>query len=219
MARVRRRAPSLSFEVTADPWYVEGDSPALERALTNLLDNAAKWSPPSGTVTVALHDGVVTVDDEGSGIDDEDLPHIFERFYRSDVSRAMPGSGLGLSIVAQVAERHAGTVEAGRSPSGGTRLTFRLPGAATPEAGRAARNRAAPGEDERLSRQPRLGVTARRRSGPARNARTAAARRAARRAGGSRWVPTSRGRTRGRAAGSGAAGSTSPRASRCRRRW
>jgi two-component system sensor histidine kinase MprB len=133
VARVRRRAPSLSFVVSADPWYVEGDSPALERALTNLLDNAAKWSPPSGTVTVALHGGAVTVDDEGTGIAEEDLPHIFERFYRSDVSRAMPGSGLGLSIVAQVAERHAGTVEAGRSPSGGTRMTFRLPGASSPK--------------------------------------------------------------------------------------
>ena len=133
VARVRRRAPSLSFVVSADPWYVEGDSPALERALTNLLDNAAKWSPPSGTVTVTLYDGVVTVDDEGSGIAEADLPHIFERFYRSDVSRAMPGSGLGLSIVAQVAERHAGTVEAGPSPSGGTRMTFRLPGASSPK--------------------------------------------------------------------------------------
>jgi two-component system sensor histidine kinase MprB len=133
VARVRRRAPSLTFVVSADPWYVEGDSPALERALTNLLDNAAKWSPPSGTVTVSLHDGVVTVDDQGSGIAEEDLPHIFERFYRSDVSRSMPGSGLGLSIVAQVAERHAGTVEAGRSPSGGARMTFRLPGASSPK--------------------------------------------------------------------------------------
>jgi two-component system sensor histidine kinase MprB len=133
VARVRRRAPSLTFVVTADPWWVEGDSSALERALTNLLDNAAKWSPPSGTVTVALHAGVVTVDDEGPGIAEADLPHIFERFYRSDVSRAMPGSGLGLSIVAQVAERHAGTVEAGRSPSGGTRMTFRLPGASSPK--------------------------------------------------------------------------------------
>ena len=111
--------------------------------MTNLLDNAAKWSPPGGTVTVALHDGVVTVDDEGPGIAEADLPHVFERFYRSDESRAMPGSGLGLSIVRQVAERHAGTVEAGRSPAGGTRLTLRLPGAATPEAGRAARDRAA----------------------------------------------------------------------------
>ncbi|WP_051246306.1 HAMP domain-containing sensor histidine kinase [Nocardioides halotolerans] len=133
VARVRRRAPSLSFEVAADPWYVEGDSAALERALTNLLDNAAKWSPPGGTVQVALHNGAVVVDDEGPGIADDDLPHVFERFYRSTDSRSLPGSGLGLSIVAQVAERHAGNVEAGRSPSGGTRMTFRLPGASSPK--------------------------------------------------------------------------------------
>jgi len=133
VARVRRRAPSLSFSVEADPWYVEGDAAALERALTNLLDNAAKWSPPAGTVHVALHAGAVTVDDEGPGIAEEDLPHVFERFYRSDDSRAMPGSGLGLSIVAQVAERHAGSVEAGHAPTGGTRMTFRLPGAPSPK--------------------------------------------------------------------------------------
>jgi two-component system sensor histidine kinase MprB len=133
VARVRRRAPSLSFVVSADPWYVEGDPAAVERALTNVLDNAAKWSPPSGTVTVALHGGAVTVDDQGPGIAEADLPHVFERFYRSDVSRAMPGSGLGLSIVAQVAERHAGSIEAGRSPAGGTRMTLRLPGASSPK--------------------------------------------------------------------------------------
>ena len=218
VARVRRRAPSLSFEVTADPWYVEGDAAALERALTNLLDNAAKWSPPSGTVTVALHDGVVTVDDEGSGIAEEDLPHIFERFYRSDVSRAMPGSGLGLSIVAQVAERHAGTVEAGRSPSGGTRMTFRLPGAATPKpaeppAPRRTRRRRTPEPSAEAGRHcpPAFGSRQDRSNG-SRQACGATA-------GGSRWVPTSRGRRRGPAGGSGAAGSTSPRASRCRRRW
>jgi two-component system sensor histidine kinase MprB len=133
VARVRRRAPSLTFLVDAEPWYLEGDASALERALTNLLDNAAKWSPPSGTVRVALHGGAVTVDDEGSGIADADLPHVFERFYRSSESRAMPGSGLGLSIVAQVAERHAGSVDAGRTPSGGTRMTLRLPGASAPK--------------------------------------------------------------------------------------
>ena len=82
--------------------------PALERAVTNLLDNAAKWSPPDGTVTVRLADGVLTVDDEGPGISDEDLPHVFDRFYRAEESRSMPGSGLGLSIVRQVVERHAG---------------------------------------------------------------------------------------------------------------
>jgi len=133
VVRVRRRAPGLTFQVEADPWYVEGDGAAVERALTNLLDNAAKWSPPSGTVRVALHQGAVTVDDEGPGIAEADLPHIFERFYRSDDARAMPGSGLGLSIVAQVAERHAGSVEAGPSPAGGTRLTLRLPGAPSPK--------------------------------------------------------------------------------------
>ena len=133
VARVRRRAPTLTFSVSTDPWFVEGDAAALERALTNLLDNAAKWSPPSGTVQVALQQGVITVDDEGPGIAEADLPHIFERFYRSSDARAMPGSGLGLSIVAQVVERHAGTVEAGPAPSGGTRMTLRLPGAASPK--------------------------------------------------------------------------------------
>jgi two-component system sensor histidine kinase MprB len=132
VARVRRRAPSLTFSVDADPWYVEGDAAGLERALTNLLDNAAKWSPPGGTVRVALDGGAVRVDDEGPGIPEADLPHVFERFYRSAASRSLPGSGLGLSIVAQVAERHAGSVEAGPSPYGGARLTFRVPGAATP---------------------------------------------------------------------------------------
>src|SRR4029079_4437827 len=120
------------YSVTADQWYVEGDAAAIERALTNLLDNAAKWSPPGGTVTVPLQNGEVIVDDEGTGISDTDLPHVFERFYRSADSRSMPGSGLGLSIVAQVAERHAGSVEAGRSPSGGTRMTFSLPRAGSP---------------------------------------------------------------------------------------
>ena len=133
VARVRRRAPGLTFQVEADPWFVEGDAAALERALTNLLDNAAKWSPPGGTVRATLQLGVVTVDDEGPGIAEADLPHIFERFYRSSDARAMPGSGLGLSIVAQVAERHAGSVDAGPSPSGGTRLTLRLPGASSPK--------------------------------------------------------------------------------------
>jgi two-component system sensor histidine kinase MprB len=133
VARVRRRAPGLTFDVDADTWYVEGDAAAIERALTNLLDNAAKWSPPGGTVRVALHGGVVTVDDEGAGISEVDVPHVFERFYRSAESRSMPGSGLGLSIVAQVAERHFGSVEAGRSPSGGTRMTFHLPGSTSPK--------------------------------------------------------------------------------------
>jgi len=132
LARVRRRAPTLTFEADVEPWSVVGDAAALERAVTNLLDNAAKWSPPDGVVRVRLADGELTVDDEGPGIAQEDLTHVFERFWRSDESRAMPGSGLGLAIVAQVVDRHSGSVTAGASPAGGARLTIRLPGVQEP---------------------------------------------------------------------------------------
>ncbi|MCB0895630.1 MAG: HAMP domain-containing histidine kinase [Nocardioides sp.] len=132
VARVRRRAPGVGFDVATEPWYVVGEQAGVERAVTNLLDNAAKWSPSGGTVTVRLTDGVLVVDDEGHGISEADLPHVFDRFYRSEESRSMPGSGLGLSIVSQVAARHAGTVEAGSSPSGGARLTLWLPGSSSP---------------------------------------------------------------------------------------
>jgi two-component system, OmpR family, sensor histidine kinase MprB len=132
VARVRLRAPSVTFDVDAEPWWVVGESNALERALTNLLDNAAKWSPPEGTVHVTLRDGLLTVDDQGPGIPERDRPHVFDRFYRAAESRSMPGSGLGLSIVRQTAERHGGTVAAEQAPSGGARLLFRVPGAAHP---------------------------------------------------------------------------------------
>jgi two-component system sensor histidine kinase MprB len=127
--RVRRRAQGLTFDVEAEPWEVTGQPAALERAVTNLLDNAAKWSPPGGTVTVRLADGELTVDDQGPGIDEADRPHVFERFYRSIEARAMPGSGLGLAIVAQTVRRHGGEVEAGQAPGGGARITLRLPAA------------------------------------------------------------------------------------------
>ena len=132
VARVRRRAPTIAFDVKADPWWVVGEGSALERAMTNLLDNAAKWSPPDGVVTIRIAEGVLTVDDEGQGISDADLPHVFDRFYRAEESRSMPGSGLGLSIVRQVVERHSGSVTAGRCPSGGSRFTVRLPGSPAP---------------------------------------------------------------------------------------
>ncbi|MGL5809013.1 MAG: sensor histidine kinase [Nocardioides sp.] len=132
VSRVRRRAPSAVFDVHLEPWWVLGESVALERAVTNLLDNAAKWGPADGTITVRLLDGTLSVDDEGPGIADADLPHIFERFYRSEESRSMPGSGLGLAIVAQVAERHSGSVFAVRGPAGGARMVLILPGTGTP---------------------------------------------------------------------------------------
>ena len=126
--RVKRRAPSLTYDVHLNPWYLEGDPAALERAVTNLLDNAAKWSPPDGTVTVSLREGALQVADEGPGIAEEDLAHVFERFYRSPEARTMPGSGLGLAIVRQVAENHGGRVAAARAPGGGALLGVWLPG-------------------------------------------------------------------------------------------
>ncbi len=128
LQRVRRRAPGVTFEVHMAPWNLFGDASSLERAITNLLDNAAKWSPRGGTVTVTLQDGVLQVGDEGPGISETDVPHVFERFYRATDARGLPGSGLGLAIVRQTAERHGGYVNVGRSPSGGALLTMAVPG-------------------------------------------------------------------------------------------
>lgn len=126
--RVKRRAPSLTFQVETAPWWVVGESQILERAVTNLLDNAAKWSPPGGTVRVVLANGVLTVADEGTGISQTDMPMIFERFYRAVDARTMPGSGLGLSIVRQAAERHGGSVAVENRNPHGSIFTLVLPG-------------------------------------------------------------------------------------------
>ncbi len=126
--RVRRRAVDKEIDVDTEHWEVFGEAPALERAVTNLLDNAAKWGAPGSTIRVRLHDGVLTVDDEGPGIAAPDRDRVFDRFWRAEESRTMPGSGLGLSIVRQVAERHAGTVHAEEAPGGGARLVLQLPG-------------------------------------------------------------------------------------------
>ncbi len=128
VARVRLRASGVGFDLHLEPWEIVGESAALERAVTNLLDNAAKYSPREGTITVTVHDGVLVVDDEGPGIEPDDRDQVFERFWRAEESRTMPGSGLGLSIVRQVAERHAGSVTADEAPGGGSRLVLRLPG-------------------------------------------------------------------------------------------
>lgn len=130
VTRARRRGTGLTFEIDCEPWWVTGESASLERAVTNLLDNAVKWSPPGGTVRIRLNHGTLTVDDEGPGIAEDDRAHVFERFYRSDESRSMPGSGLGLSIVRQVTERHSGTVRVDETEAGGTRMVMQLPGAA-----------------------------------------------------------------------------------------
>ncbi|WP_460771276.1 sensor histidine kinase [Mariniluteicoccus flavus] len=134
LERVRRRGPGLTFDVELNPLYLVGEPDTLERAVTNLLDNAVKFSPPKGTIRVLLQGDQLRISDQGPGIDDADLPHIFDRFYRSDRSRNTPGTGLGLSIVAQTVARHGGWVRASRSAEGGAEFTVRLPGETTLEA-------------------------------------------------------------------------------------
>ena len=126
--RTRRDRPGISFETQLAESVVRGDRASLERAIGNVLDNAAKWSPPGAAVEVLVEDGTVTVRDHGPGIDESDLPHVFERFYRSASARTTAGSGLGLAIVRQVAEAHGGTVVAEPAEGGGTRITLRLNG-------------------------------------------------------------------------------------------
>ena len=133
VTRVRRRATTVQFDVHTEPWWVTGDPAALERAITNLLDNAAKWSPEGGRVTVELDQGHRHRLRPGQGHRRaDDLPHVFDRFYRSTESRRMPGSGLGLSIVKAVADRHGGDVHAGAGPDGGATFWFHVPGTMAP---------------------------------------------------------------------------------------
>ncbi|WP_344498455.1 HAMP domain-containing sensor histidine kinase [Dactylosporangium maewongense] len=129
--RVRIRVPAVTFTFDADAAPVHGRPNELERMVVNVLDNAAKWSPPGATVHTGLtaEQGwcVLRIADTGPGIDAEDLPHVFDRFYRSPAARGMPGSGLGLAIVAQTAAQHGGTVTAAPNDPRGTVVTIRLP--------------------------------------------------------------------------------------------
>jgi two-component system sensor histidine kinase MprB len=126
--RARRDRPAVTFTTDLQESMVQGVPATIERAVANLLDNAAKWSPPGGDVEVAVRNGEVSVRDHGPGIDEEDLPHVFDRFYRSRSARGRPGSGLGLAIVRQVAVAHGGEVVAEHADGGGTRMTLRLNG-------------------------------------------------------------------------------------------
>jgi two-component system sensor histidine kinase MprB len=125
--RVRPRGPSLRIDAQVWPWYARGDAASLERAVVNLLDNAVKFSPPGGTVTVRLREGELTVRDEGPGIPADDLPHVFDRFWRSPSARGLPGSGLGLAIAARAVQEAGGQIGLDRADGGGTRAWLRLP--------------------------------------------------------------------------------------------
>jgi two-component system sensor histidine kinase MprB len=128
------RRSQTTFRMDLDPTLVEAAPAALGRAISNLLDNAVKWSPDEGPVEVTVEDGAVTVRDHGPGIAADDLPHVFDRFYRAAGARKLPGSGLGLAIVRQVAEAHGGTVTAKVAADGGSIFILRLPVHETPPA-------------------------------------------------------------------------------------
>jgi two-component system sensor histidine kinase MprB len=130
------RAEEITFDLASEPCWVEGHAERLGRAVGNLLDNARKWSPPGQTVSVECREGTVVVRDRGPGIAEADLPHIFDRFYRSPAARGLPGSGLGLAIVAQVAKAEGGTVLAENDPAGGARMSLFLPTVPAPESGK-----------------------------------------------------------------------------------
>ncbi|MFF5101744.1 ATP-binding protein [Streptomyces sp. NPDC000134] len=132
LRRARLRGPELTITADVEPWYVRAEPAALERAVVNILDNAVKFSPEGGVIDVRLTDGTLTVRDHGPGISEAELPHVFDRFWRSESARSLPGSGLGLSIVARTVQQAGGEVTLAPAEGGGTEATIRLPGAPVP---------------------------------------------------------------------------------------
>jgi two-component system, OmpR family, sensor histidine kinase MprB len=134
--RARSRVPDIEVALDVTSVWVSGRPAALQRAVLNLIDNAGKWSPADQPVQVRLRaegaSAVLEVDDAGPGIDAADVPRVFDRFYRADSARALPGSGLGLSIVQRVVDAHGGRVTVARSARGGALLRVDLPAAAPP---------------------------------------------------------------------------------------
>jgi two-component system, OmpR family, sensor histidine kinase MprB len=126
LARARLHAPGCRFELDTQPCLVRAAPARLDRAIANLLDNACEWDP-RGPVEVKVRPACIEVRDHGPGIDPEDLPRVFDRFYRAAAARGRPGSGLGLAIVRQFAETHGGAVYAANAPDGGACLTLELP--------------------------------------------------------------------------------------------
>jgi two-component system sensor histidine kinase MprB len=124
--RARRHAPEVRFHLLAEPTIVRAVPARLDRAVANLLDNAAKFGGGEGPVEVVVRDGEIAVRDHGPGIAEADRPRVFDRFYRAAAARGRPGSGLGLAIVRQVAESHGGRVSAEPAPGGGALLRLSL---------------------------------------------------------------------------------------------
>jgi two-component system sensor histidine kinase MprB len=127
-ARTYARIRDITIDADVEASIVLGRHDRLTRALSNLLTNAVKFTPEGGRIVVRTSEGEVTVSDSGAGIDEEDRAFIFDRFWRSASARALPGSGLGLSIVAQVVSELQGTVSVDDDPElGGARFTITLP--------------------------------------------------------------------------------------------
>jgi two-component system sensor histidine kinase MprB len=127
LARARRNAPEVSFTASLAPVSMDGVPARLERAINNLLDNAARHSPPGAPVELTVDADGVRVRDHGSGIVPDDLPYVFDRFFRGTNARGRQGSGLGLAIVRQVTEQHGGTASAVNAEDGGAIFTLHLP--------------------------------------------------------------------------------------------
>lgn len=127
LANTHGRTQNITFILDSQECWVRARPDRIARAIGNLLDNARKWSPEGGLVEVTCRDGEVVVHDHGPGFSEDDLPHIFDRFYRASAARGLPGSGLGLAIVAQVAANEGGSVTAETSPEGGAIVKFNLP--------------------------------------------------------------------------------------------
>ncbi len=125
--RVSMRAAGVGWAVQLDPVHVQGDADLLSRAFTNVLDNAVKYSPTGGTVSVTLHGGEVRIGDEGHGVSLEERPFVFDRFFRAEAARATPGTGLGLSITESVVRQHGGTVAVTDAPGGGAQFVLTFP--------------------------------------------------------------------------------------------
>jgi two-component system sensor histidine kinase MprB len=132
-ATTHGRSRGVTFDAQVAPTWVSGSPARIERAVDNLLDNALKWSPDGGVVEVACSQGILIVRDHGPGVDESDVAHIFDRFYRAPSARSRPGSGLGLAIVAQVARDEGGSVNVYRAEGGGAVFRFSLPEVPAPD--------------------------------------------------------------------------------------